>query len=341
MVRLERILYERAVNNNALGRARKIVAPKLWYKNGRKEYNSTVFWPGQDFISRALESAMKYLSILEYKNFYQMTKCQGVPVESFLAMREEDWRRGVLAENMKRENLHPHSMLIQGAIRCRYWKVDKYQPGFEVPDYIVEQTHAEPVMETRTYSQGIWALMSEYQREMMPRNYLFKSRRVLLDFAIFHELINRENWNRLFYNEGYYTAEVDEAEAEEEQRLWDIDYTDPVERKNFKFWMERQLKDYPGFFAREGDAFDYETFFRNHTAMKNHVKPNESMSRAEIDAWHGDKQSTQTRNSLYSNEAKRVLKNDFDDEEVIENKNTVGTKMPEEITPMKYKAWMA
>jgi len=44
---------------------------------------------------------------------------------------------------------------------------------------------------------------------------------------------------------------------------------------------------------------------------------------------------------LYKNKSKNILRQDVNDEEILERKNTVGIKMPEQLSPMKYKAWMA
>ena len=272
---------------------------------------------------------------------YKVSKLQGVPMENFMALREDDWRRGVLSEHMKRENLHPWVQMVHSHIRNRFHKVDKYQKGFEVPDEIVRETHARPLVETLSYAETMQALMFEYKKEMMPNVYWFRSVMVPLDFAILHNLIDRESWNRMFYNEVRYDTEKDEMQAEEEEADRKVDMTDPSNQAKFRSWMESKIKQFPGVFVREGEEFDYETFFRDQAALNGHLKPSQEMSQEQINALRSEVQQRKTSNQLYSDVNLKILRQNQQDEEVLERKNTVGIKAPEEVTPMKYKAWMA
>ena len=273
MVRLERILYEKAINNNLLGRARKIKSPMAWF-NKEPNINEGVYWPGGLFIQKLTEPFIERLASLEYKFLYNLSKTRGIPLESFLSLKEEDWRRCVLTENIKRENWHPWVEILHSHIRCRYFKVDKFQPGFEVPDYIVDETHALPYIETMSYSDGIQDLIGEYTREMMPKVYMFRSRRVILDILIFHGLFHRKNWNRLFYNEASYVEEEKEIQEDLKNLRNSIDMTNPKNQENFKNWLEKKIKLFPGTYTREGEPFDYETFFNKQAILNNHMKPN-------------------------------------------------------------------
>lgn len=341
MVRLERILYEKAINSNLIGRARKIAKPATWYDRTYKDYNSTVFWPGGYAFRKLMQPLTDLWTSNEYKHFYQNSKVQGAPMSDYLALKEEDWRRGLLAENMKRENLHPWMHIQHIMMRSRYWKVDKFMKGFEVPDYVLEETHGEALIDSMPYADAMQSVLFEYTREMMPRLHMFRSRRVILDIIIIHGLIDRKNWNRLFYNEAFYTDELLEIEEDEKRMERAKDFTQQANQQNFRSWMEAKMARYPGVFTREGEPFDYDTFFRNHAAVNGHLKPSEEMSQNEIDKLRERLTKAANSSQLYSDVSKKILRQDREDEEIIEGKNTVGIKMPEEITPMKYKAWMA
>lgn len=340
MVRLERVLYEKVVNNKLLGRNRRIGSPQTWFtKNNIK--NSSVFWPGGYLVTKLLDPIFNFVTGKEYTQLYKVSKLQGVPMENFLALKEDDWRRGVLSEHMKRENLHPWVQMIHSHVRSRFHKVEKYQKGFEVPDEIVEETHGRPLIETISYAETMQNLMGEYKSEMMPNVYMFRSVLNPLDLPILHNLIDRESWNRMFYNEVRYDTERDEIEAEEAEEKRQIDMTDPKNQAKFRSWMENKIKLYPGVFVREGEQFDYETFFRDQAALNGHLKPSQEMSQEQIDALRSTVSQRNTSNQLYSDTNLKILNQDQQNEEVVERKNTVGIKAPEEITPMKYKAWMA
>jgi len=283
MVRLERILYEKAVNTNLLGRARKIAKPRSWFTEENKVNNNTVVWPLQNLGSKLMEPFWERLASMEYNTIRSISKDQGVPLENFFALREEDWRRGVLAENMKRENLHPFVNMIHRWTRNRYFKVDKYQPGFEVPDHILEETHGEPFQKNYGYSSGIQELLFEYKKEMIPTSYMWRSKLVILDILLIHGLSNRENWNRLFYNEDYYHKEQEILDKEKEEQERQTDMTDPANQAKFRQWMEDSIKKFPGMYCVEGGQFDYDTFFTNCAILNGHMKPSETMSQDQID----------------------------------------------------------
>ena len=340
MVRLERVLYERIVNNKLIGRNRSIGSPKLWFTR-RNTQNSMVFWPGSMLVNKILDPIYNFVTAMEYRQTYNLSKFKGIPFESFLSMREEDWRRGVLSEHLKRENLHAWVQVMHTHIRSRYYKIEKYQKGFQVPDQIVAETHAKPLIETMSYADSIQTIFWEYQHEMMPKVYWFRSIKMILDVVIFHNLFNRESWNRLFYNEVYYDKEIQDMEAEEIQKEKEIDMTDPKNQENFKNWMEARIKLYPGLFVREGETFDFETFFRDHAALNGFLKPSAEMTQEQIDNLKKEVSDRKMSNSLYSNTESKILRQDHGNEEIFERKNTVGIYPPQEITPIKYKAWMA
>jgi hypothetical protein len=341
MVRLERILYEKAVNTNLLGRARKIASPSTWHKEKILRNNTTVFWPGGILFQGIKNFFLERMVSMEYKSFYEFTKAQGVPMSDFLAMSEAGWRRDILAEQMKRENLHPFVQMVHAHTRCRFWKVDKHMKGFEVPDWVSNESHGQALIDNIDYSNSIKDVLAEYTREMMPRIYMWRSRRVILDILIVHGLINRKNWNRLFYNEAFYTDELLEIEEDRKRIERAKDFTQTGNQAMFKAWMEARIKKFPGVYTREGESFDYDTFFRNHAVVNGHMKPSEEMSQNEIDALRAELMKQSSASLLYSDVQNKILHQTAEDEEVLERKNTVGTQMPQEISPMKYKAWMA
>jgi len=341
MMRLEKILYEKAINTNLLGRARTITKPKGWFTSIDKYDNHTIVWPGSLIANKITKPFYQALASLEYKTTRNMSKEQGIPLESYFALKEEDWRRGVLAEHMKRENLHPFVLMQHRTVRGRYWKVDKYQPGFEVPDFILEETHGNALLDNLAYAEGIQNLMFEYRREMIPTTYMFRSRWVVLDLFLIHGLVNRENWNRLFFNEDNYHKEAEIIQKEKQDVKDKTDMTKPENQAQFKAWMESQIKKFPGYYTAEGSEFDYETYFRNHSILNGFLKPGENLSKEELETTRDELRKKKNRTLMYEDKEKGILRQDFKDEEVVERPNTVGIKMPEELTPMKYKAWMA
>ena len=337
MVRLERMMYEKVVNNSLVGRARRITTPKFWKKDWNDE-NRSINWPFQNLLKNAFIPIMDFYTSVEYNLMYNRTKRQGIPVKTNEVMDESEWRRDILVEQMKRENMHPWTIMEHTNMKNRYFKVNKFMAGHETPDYLVAETHAEGLLENRDMTETIDSLKSQYHKEMMPNVYQHRARFTLLEFTIFHNLFDKKSWNRYFYNEATYTHELDEIEARKKE--YTIDFNDPAEQVKFKDWLNKQIKMFPGYFIGEKKEFDFESFFKNNMALNGQLKPDNNLNQEEIDALRTRLQKEKDAYGIFSKASEGVLRQDTD-EEVVENVNTVGIKMPERLSGPKYRAWMA
>jgi hypothetical protein len=184
------------------------------------------------------------------------------------------------------------------------------------------------------------SLRQEYENEKMPVLHQWRSRLVPLDALIIHNASDAKTYNRLFYNEADYTPELDELKQAQKEYDMNMDYTDPQVQQQFRSWMEAKLKQFPGIFTREGEAFNYESFFRNAAIMRGHLKPSAEMSEAQIAEARAELEKKFQMNGLFENPETGRLNLD-NEEEAFEGKNTVGINMPKELAGIKYKAWMA
>ena len=340
MVRLERLMYEKVVNNSLFGRARKIIAPKTWFGD-TQEKHSPVVWPFSNVIKGLIAPLKdKYLSF-EYKTLYRESKVHGLPFETHMMMDELFWRREELQEHVKRENVNPWVLIEHDIMRQRYWKIVKFIPGYESPEEIVQETHSKAIIENKDLTEAFRSIRNEYHKEMTPNVYQWRSRRYILDILIFHNLIDRDTWNRMFYNEAYYVQEKEDAETQGKYEKRLINYSDPKNQKNFISWMENQIEMFPGYYTVEGAAFDYDTYFKSQDALNNHLKPSSELSQEQINEIKEKALSKSKKYGVYADVEKGILKQQYGEEEILENKNTVGVKMPEKFAGLKYRAWMA
>ena len=42
-------------------------------------------------------------------------------------------------EHVQRENFHPYQWLLKSMRRGRFYKIERTMPGFQVPDYIIDE----------------------------------------------------------------------------------------------------------------------------------------------------------------------------------------------------------
>ena len=104
MVRLEKILYEKAFNNKLLGRARRIVKPvkmdidsNLWLRQ----------LPTNKYLAGFMDKFFSIFHILQYRHFREICMQRGLSFEDVLVQKENMVRRDQHHEHIIRETTHP------------------------------------------------------------------------------------------------------------------------------------------------------------------------------------------------------------------------------------------
>ena len=341
MVRLERNLYEMLVNSSILGRARKLDRPSKWFtkKNQSPDFQLH-YWPFGNIVYKAILPLIEKIAAKEYQITHEVAKEQGIPTQTFMTMHETEWRRDIDLEHIKRENIHPWNILETNIMRCRYWKVQKYLEGYTTPEYLLEKSHDKGVVEDDDVMQVYRSLKQVYEEDKTPTLYMFRSLWVPLDALILHNSINEKNYNRYFFNEADYTEEISEVRHKRLEAQRERDYSDPKVQNEFKNWMEEKIKEFPGLFVREGQQFNYDSFFRKMSVLNGNNNAQENMSQQEVEQLRNELNAKRDNDGLFANAESGSL-NLNNNEEILERKNTVGINMPKEIAGQKYKAWMA
>ena len=160
MVRLEKIAWEKAVNTNLFGRAREIGLPHKFYRFSSFDHN---LWLADlrinSPIGRLMAPLQKWWAEFNLKFLWDKYLKMGLSWEDKLVHTETDLRRDYFFEHVQRENFHPYHWFLKIVRRQRYFKVERTLPGFQVPDYIIDEvaqsTFAEGVMLEKQYTDFV------------------------------------------------------------------------------------------------------------------------------------------------------------------------------------------
>jgi len=265
MVRLEKVLYERVLNNRTLGRARNITTPKKWMNHNPTDYNHVqAGWLHEHSI---FAKVMEKLLYPFYRKFWwewqrDLMLQRGWAMDDTYIHTEKDLRRSPFYEHVWRESCHPYQYLMYKYRRMRYYKVERVCQGFYVPQHLRDE------VKNRTWAQTLKAmrdwdnfLFRNYASEITPSTYDSRGKINLLEIFNQYGLFKNEAWERYFYNE----EEYDFIEAEDFERYvvrpdgMDLETADG--RQQFENKINTLIQDFPGMVVPEGEKFDFENFY--------------------------------------------------------------------------------
>jgi hypothetical protein len=139
MVRFEKSLYEKLLNNKLFGRERIIASPSKTNYIQPATYTMAQAYHMRykhSYFQKAIAPVVDWF----YKIFFWQYTRGELLQRGFVAddynHTETELRRGILRENILRESCHPYEQLFYRYRRLRYFKVDRIIQGFFVPDFV-------------------------------------------------------------------------------------------------------------------------------------------------------------------------------------------------------------
>jgi len=268
---LEKILYEKVLNNRTLGRARKITTPKKWINHNPADYKSVqAGWLYDNTISAKVWDKILYPF---YKTFWwswqrDLALQRGYAMDDFYVHTEKDLRRSPFYEHIWRESTHPYEYLMYKYRRMRYYKVERCVQGFFVPEHLRDEVKKRTWAETM-HSVNEWEnfVFKNYAAEISPTTYDSRGKWNPLELFNQYGLFRNESWERLFYNE----EEYDYIEPEDYERYvvkpggYDVETVEG--RMAFENKINTLIQDFPGLVTPEGEQFDFENFYMKWTLL--------------------------------------------------------------------------
>lgn len=282
MVRLEKIAYEKILNSKALGRARNITTPK------KTDFFSEIYLrraPMSRLVNSITMPIKHLIAGMEWRFLRACLLQRGIPFEEALTQNETEFRRGVLAEQINRESMHPYNQQLPQWRRMGFGKVDATMMGFEAPEYVLEDVRKQTYMEVydRILSYKHMVL-SNYMVELTPISYFGRGSLVILELFIVHNLFSRSAWNRYFFNEEEYVDSrkyVADFEKAAGVKMWD--FNSESGRKSFETFMTKINKRLPGMFAPDGEDFNFQAFYNRSDETAVVSKHHEHWTKGEMD----------------------------------------------------------
>jgi len=327
MVRLEKVLYEKLLNNKALGRARNITTPKKWINHNPTEYNAVqAGWLHDNSIVAKFWEKVLYPF---YKKFWwewqrDLALQRGYAMDDFYVYTEKDLRRSPFYEQMWRESTHPYQYLMYKYRRVRYYKVERVCQGFYVPQHLRDE------VKNRTWAQTLAAcdewnnfMYRNYASELTPTTYDSRGKINLFELFQQYGLFKNEAWERYFFNE----EEYDYIEAEDYERYvvrpggFDLETNEG--RMQFENKINTLIQDFPGLVVPEGETFDFDNYYMRWSLL--HGKDTSRFDQDRLSAVYSEIKHIVDRNQ---NEGMTLLQ---EGDEGKVGTNTVGSVFPERI----------
>lgn len=172
MVRLERTLYEKAINNATLGRARTLGSPKKWnyYDNNQYAQYTSAYTEKNNFVYKLLTP---FLNFWNKKFVWQWQRDialqRGYTMDDFYVYTERELRRSPFLEHVWRESTHPYQWLMFKARRRRYYKVERIIQGFFVPEHVRQDVQNHTMCDTlQTADEWKSFMYQNYYSDMTP-----------------------------------------------------------------------------------------------------------------------------------------------------------------------------
>ena len=252
-MRLEKMLYEKLFNSKTLCRARNITKPSKVYADD--EVWLSVF-PTFKFY-HLFDRLIVYMMSREWKYQKMRLDQQGLTFEDTTIYVEEEFRRSPYLEHIFRESTHPYQNLLFAWRRQRWFKVDMVLKGFEAPQHVRNE------VQQRTFFDSYVNLYKwqhfvnhNYNSEITPMTYMFNGTRVILELFMVYGLTSRNAWSRYFFNEErYYGLQhfFEDFKDHNKNHIKNLDFTKPEDLKEFEVRANDWNKQFPGYFAPEGE----------------------------------------------------------------------------------------
>lgn len=334
MVRLEKVLYEKVINNQAVGRARGIGAPRKWFNVNPSDYKKVqaeYLYENSLFYRMAEKIMYPFMKRFWWQWQRDIALQRGYAMDDFYQVSDKDLRRSPFFEHIWRETCHPYQYLMAKYKRMRYYKVERIIQGFYVPDHLRDEA------KKRTWAQTLAAmeewdnfLYKNYGSELTPSTYDSRGKINPLELFNQYGLFKNDAWEKYFYNEEDY----DYIEPEDYERFvvrpggFNIETTEG--RMGFENKINTLIQDFPGMVIPEGETFDFENFYMKWSLL--HGKDTSTFDQTKLDAVYNeikhivDRRSSESNMMLMSGEEAKV------------GKNTVGTEMPARMAEDKRQA---
>lgn len=262
-MRLEKIFYERLVNNKLLSRARTIGKPSL----SHDETNLLMMVPPYFGIKKLFNPFKRWLDGMEWRVMMSGLRPRGLAPEDWILFRSEELRRDPLFEHANRESLHP---FMRENIRLRmhrYYKVDEAVKGFEVPEYVKEEA------KERYFFRSLGNVITyrhffkqNYQNDQTPNSNWFMTSLNIIELFLMYNSTLRNGWARYFWNEEHYYTTGDYVKETNSPK----DKLDLSNENDFKQFFKRAQElnqRYPGYFAPEGQEPNYDLLKKDYEEM--------------------------------------------------------------------------
>lgn len=257
-MRLEKIVYEKVLNNKLLGRARQFGKPRL----SHVETNHLLAQYPNFGLYSLLGWLLRPMFRFNWKFLNENCHDRGLALEDVQLFRSEELRRNPLTEHAFRESLHPFMREMFRYRAHRYYKIDHAVKGFIVPDYLKDEARKRTMLQTFGNIITFRHFFKQnYENEQTPTTTMFRTSLNILEFALIYGITNRNGWNRYFWNEvEYYTIGDYVKEIQSSKPL---NLEDPAQLEKFLANAEKMNEQYPGIFAPYGEKVNREQVKRD------------------------------------------------------------------------------
>jgi len=334
---LERTLYERAINNATLGRARTVGTPRKW-----NYYNPQRYMEYQ--TANHQESALVYrliaplLELWNRKFVWQWQRDialqRGYTMDDFYVYTERELRRSPFLEHVWRESTHPYQWLMYKARRRRYYKVERIIQGFFVPDHVRQDVQNHTMIDTlRAVEDWNNFMYQNYYSDMSPTSAHGRGGKLNpLELFLLFGFWKPEAWQRYFFNEETYDlpSNMEEFHAAT-ANPFNVDLETEEGKREFEAKVNKLVADYPGYYVPEGESFNFATFYAKRALKEGGDLSRfdaETLEQARVDL--DDQISAQQSLSLSSGE----------DGETMVGTSSLGMETSELIEPEQRRAFM-
>lgn len=252
-MRLEKILYERLVNNRLTGRQRNLTRPQKVFLD---DQHLLSMFPSFR-VGKVFDSLWVYILSRDWIFTKSRLDQAGLAFEDTYLYTEDDFRRNPFFEHIVRESTHPYQTLLFLWRRQRYFKVDMALKGFEAPQYIKEEARQRTFFDSFVNIYR-WKhfVAHNYEGEITPVTYMYNGTRVILELFMIYGLTSRLAWSRYFFNEErYYGYQhmLEDFKALNRGTKHTLDFSNPEDLKEFERRANAWNKKFPGWFAPEGE----------------------------------------------------------------------------------------
>jgi len=169
-----------------------------------------------------------------------------------------------------RQSFHPYQWIFFKRRRARFYKVERGLRGFYVPGWVREEAENRTLADTLVNKEEFDNFFyNQYISDLTPTGrWSILSKWNPLDMFMWYGLFRVEAWDRYFHNEAHYdgTSAEDLKEAVENPFPGHSLKTSEG-RKRFEEEVARVQKLYPGAITREGEKFDFNSFYTRHAQL--------------------------------------------------------------------------